>query len=303
MARNCEALDLARSLGEGPASLGIDYRKEDSWPAKMLPQFALARMLYVQAILAREDGHPGEAAAVVAALGRQAAILEGEPPILVQTTGIYAEKLQALLLLAGAAPDGSAPLVANDLRQRYREAIAYEATQSRDLFRQARVGSGEFKPDKPTGAGDAPFLFLAHRTAEHAAAGALDRYRLYLRGFDEGYPWIREHLDDDPKRLGFYQRIRRIGDPHIANLTAGYRAMAASRELTRTCLRLRTSWRDGVGCEKLVPQVSSPVLRVAAQGDGGCRITIRTADGFDYLRLYPPNTPPAAPQECTLPRE
>jgi hypothetical protein len=265
--KNRESLQSAHSLGPGESWLGIDYRERNWLPRDTYLQISLARMLYLQGLLALEDRNSAGVLDAIRSLGRQAAILENEPGMVIQVFALTIEKYQLRLavscLESGLGEPGTpAPaslLVANDLRRRYRDAMVLGAISSQRLLDSLAERSGGW--------------FLTRWTARFMGAGFLDRYRLYYQSYDRDYAWIQRRLSADPGSRRTFQEVWRSGglDPDVL---ARYKAVAASRALVRACQAAR------------------------ATCTGGC--TLRAADGEEYLRLFGPRERFPAPQTCTL---
>lgn len=221
--RNRAPLLTARSLGSGDAWLGIDYRERNWLPRDTSLQIALARMLYIQGLFALENRNAAGALDAIRVLGRHAAILENEPGMVIQAFGMTAERYQLRLAVAFlesglGEPGPAALLVRNDLRSRFRDAMALGAISSERTLDLIAERSGNWFPSR--------------WTARFMGAGFFDRYRLYDQSFGRDYAWIRRRLQSDPKSR--HREVWRAGglDPDIL---ARYKATTASRELVRAC--------------------------------------------------------------------
>lgn len=259
--KNREPLQEARSLGPGEARLGIDYRERRWFPRDASLQIVLARMLYVQGLLALEDRDAAGTLDAIRVLGRQAATLESEPGMMIQVFGMTAERYQlrlAVAFLESGLDEGGSPaslLVSNDLRNRFRDAMVLGAISSERTLDLIAERSGN--------------RFLSRWTARFIGAGFLDRYRLYYQSFDQDYAWIRRRLQSDPK-----SRHREVwrADGLDPDILARYKATAASRELVRACEAARKTCM------------------------GAC--TVHAQDGEEYLRLFGNRERFPSPQEC-----
>ena len=258
--KNREALQAARSLGVDESWLGIDYRERNRVPRDASLQIALARMLYVQGLFALEDRDAAGALDAIRVLGRQAAILENEPGMVIQIYGLTTERYQLRLavdVLESGLGDPVPLLVPNDLRSRFQEAMVLGAIYSERILDVIAARSGN--------------RFLSRWTARFMGAGFFNRYRIYHQAFNRDYAWIRQRLSGDPKSR--HWQVWRAGglDPDIL---ARYKATAASRSLVRACQAAREACPSGC--------------------------TVRTTDGAEYLRLFGNRDRFPAPQECTV---
>ena len=265
--KNRQPIQAVRSLGEEESWLGIDYRERNWLPRDTYLQISLARILYLQGLLALEERDSAAALDAIRSLGRQAAILENEPGLVIQVFALTVERYQLRLAVAflenGLGEPGSpAPaslLVSNDLRRRYQDAMVLGAVSSQRILDSIAERSGGW--------------FLSRWTARFMGAGFFDRYRLYYQSYDRDYAWIRQYLDEDSGSRRSFQEVWRSGglDPDIL---ARYKATAASRMLVRTCQAARET------CASVC--------------------TLHTVDGEEYLRLFGRRERfPAAPQTCT----
>jgi len=299
-AKNREPLQQACSLEAGPSSLNIDYIVEDAELPNFLPELFLARMTYLQGLLALKDHDHAAVAHAARCLSTHAALLEKEPALIVQVIGLSVEKLQIRLLVqASAEPpaaqesDLSRSLPANDLRERYRQALALSATQlDRGIHSMLeKLGTKLTEGDDEENQGAlAVGTFAGRWIGKSLGAAALDRYRLHAAAYDHDYAWIHHHLVRDPKEMSFWEKAGRIGGPAFDDLPATYRATAAARELLTACLAARSS---AFSCG-----ADHGRLRSVRNPDGSC--TLRTADARDYLRFFGSSGHPV-PQECTVP--
>lgn len=265
--KNREALQTARSLGPGESWLGIDYRERNWLPRDSYLQISLARMLYLQGLLALEDRNSAGALDAIRSLGRQAAILENEPGLVIQVFALTVEKYQLRLAISylesglgePGSPTPASLLVSNDLRRRYRDAMVLGAISSQRLLDSLAERSGGW--------------FLTRWTARFMGAGFFDQYRLYLQSYDRDYAWIQQRLRTAPDSRRSFQEVWRSGglDPDIL---ARYKAVSASRALVRACQAARET------CS------------------GDC--ILRAEGGEEYLRLFGSRERFPAPQECTV---
>jgi hypothetical protein len=287
LAQQEDALGEVCALDAGASSLNIDYTAEDVQFPNFLPALHVARLVYLRGLLAAADRDPAGLASAARCLGREAALLEGEPELFIQLLGLFVEKLQ-LTLLAGQAAGATdlqawelaRSLLSNDLRERYRRAVALSATQLdtgvRALIEKQRFDSGGGEPEDWT----SRFVgrFVSGWTARALRAAALDRYRLYDQAYDHDYAWMRRELVKEPGKMGLWEKTGKVGGLDDTDLPAIYRATAASRKLVSACLG---------GSSSGIVSLGNP---------DGSR-TLRTPDGGDYLKLFAPQSLPI-PQEC-----
>jgi hypothetical protein len=277
-----ESLDQAYALEAGASSLNIDYTVPDVTFPNFLQELNLARMVYLEGVLAVADGNRDGVIRSVRSLGRQAALLEEEPELFIQVIGLSVEKLQLDLLVrwigepAAQGPNPFLLLLSNDLRARYREALALSATHSETSTRSILERN--------------PYRFLGGRTIANALlAAAFDRDRLYAEAYDRDYASMRSELGKDSHEMGIWEKTGRIAGLTATDLPSLYRATTASRDLVKACLNVRFSSRP---CE------DEAQIRAIHKPDGSC--TLQTADGRDYLRLFVKENNRPIPQECTI---